>query len=848
MAAEPGIALEARPQKLVRTLTDDLLFCQGETCVYSGEHLGAISLPLGGIGTGSVEIDGRAVRHLWHIFNNMELVCVPNSFFAVRVKSRGGRPVVRALQTVATGPLAPVKSLTFRGEYPFGWYDFDDPDLLARIHLEVFNPLVPLAERDSSIPCAIHNITMENPTDEPLSVSVLATQQNAAGYTGDEAIDGRVFPTYGGNRTRLLRQAGATLLHMTVDRAPEALGYGDMVLAVLDDGATGTASWKDLATLADDFAEDGKLSGPEIAGPTPGGETLDGALAVTADLAPGERRTVTVLLTWHFPNASHGQRRWGGQGNRYAVWWDNALDVARELLVRLDELTGLTRLYHDTFYAGNLPRWLLDRIGSQVVVLRSLTCFWTRSGYFGGWEGCCRDAGCCMGNCSHVWHYAQAHARLFPGLARTLRQQEFAHQTRAGLIPFRQGTFAAAVDGQTATVLNSYREHLCSPDGEWLNEHWTAVRQAMDYTIATWDPDEDGVLSGPQHNTLDAELGGSSSWLGTMYLAALAAAERMAELQGEKDTAARYRRIREMGAATQNETLWNGEYYAQIPEATPQRDYGQGCHIDQVLGQWWAHQLGLGWLYPPDRVRTALRSLFKYNFRDNFRGVDQLPRKFVDDDDSGLQMITWPRGGRPEPEHTMLYADEVMSGFEYSAAAAMVQAGLVREGFKVVRAVYDRYDGRLRTGLSEAAWGYSGNPFCDDECGKFYARAMSVWSMLLACQGFVYDGPAGVLGFRPVWRPEDHRSFFTTARGWGLFSQRREDGEQRIRIEVRHGEVTLNKLLLDLPNGLRPSRVDVRLDSKALDSCFTVIRRDLEIMLAIETTLTAGQVLEVTLS
>lgn len=51
-----------------------------------------------------------------------------------------------------------------------------------------------------------------------------------------------------------------------------------------------------------------------------------------------------------------------------------------------------TRLYHDTLYASNLPHWRVDRIGSQVAVLRSMTCFWTADGDFGGWEGCCASS------------------------------------------------------------------------------------------------------------------------------------------------------------------------------------------------------------------------------------------------------------------------------------------------------------------------------------------------------------------------------------------------------------------------------------------------------------------------
>ena len=67
------------------------------------------------------------------------------------------------------------------------------------------------------------------------------------------------------------------------------------------------------------------------------------------------------------------------------------------------------------------------------------------------------------------------------------------------------------------------------------------------------------------------------------------------------------------------------------------------------------------------------------------------------------------------------------------AAATMIEAGMMKEGLTIVKAVSDRYRGNLKVGY-DGAWsnfGYSGNPFGDDECGKFYSRAMSIWSVLL---------------------------------------------------------------------------------------------------------------------
>ncbi|MHC4169049.1 MAG: GH116 family glycosyl-hydrolase, partial [Planctomycetota bacterium] len=146
----------------------------------------------------------------------------------------------------------------------------------------------------------------------------------------------------------------------------------------------------------------------------------------------------------------------------------------------------------------------------------------------------------------------------------------------------------------------------------------------------------------------------------------------------------------------------------------------------------------------------------------------------------------------------------------------MITSGLLKEGFTIVEAAADRYDGELRTGMTDRAWGYSGNPFGDDECGKFYARAMSNWSVLLACQGFVYDGPAGLIGFKPVWSPDDHVSFFTAAKGWGVLTQRRKGNRQTESIEVRYGRLRLKSLVFQIPAETNSITVTVSHDTQQI--------------------------------
>ena len=71
---------------------------------------------------------------------------------------------------------------------------------------------------------------------------------------------------------------------------------------------------------------------------------------------------------------------------------------------------------------------------------------------------------------------------------------------------------------------------------------------------------------------------------------------------------------------------------------------------------------------------------------------------------------------------------------------------------------------------------------------------MSVWSMLLASQGFIYDGPAGVIGFNPKYQPTNHKSFFTGAEGWGVYTQKRTGQTLDCQIDVRWGKLMLRQV------------------------------------------------------
>ena len=889
-------------------------------CTYAGRQLEAVSFPVGGVGAGAVHIDGRGVRHAWMIFPRYWLAnevpdkpspeatywvranerlplaepkklayymsYVPDSFFAVRVAGAGIEPVVRVLQTVGEAPFEPVASLSMRGAYPLAWYDFHDNALPAKVSMRTWNPLIPLEIRDSAMPCAIYDLTAENPTGRPLTVSFLATQQNATGLTGyKRKIDGVRSGGRGRNVNRIEQRGSVTMLLMTSDIPQDDIGYGQMALATGDGDRQATAAWYEPEELLAEFASDGRLDGLQQAGPTTSG-TVNGALAKSLTLAPGEKRTLSFVLSWYFPNATHGDGKltadtWTGRGNQYTNWWTDAAAVAEDVLTRYDQLERRTLAYQQALYETNLPYWFLDRISSQVTPIRTRTVWWAKNGYFGAWEGMGAGTGSCGGNCNHVWHYAQAYARLFPTLGRTMRKQDYAFPRPDGGLPYRQPSEMCppeqrkypAADGQLGVVLATYREHLMSIDAAWLKNTWPSTRNAMQFVIDTWDADRDGSLDGIMHTTLDCKVGGSTPWLGSMYLAALRACEKMARIVGDDVLAEEYREIAESGCKKQDAELFNGEYFIQRingrPEDLPDyytqhgfrsekrmhpafiggQNYFEGCEVDQLLGQWWAWQLDLGWLYPEDHVRAALRSLYAANYFPAFADFERSRVPWVDPDDGGMVVLTFPHGRdeRLNGKKMLGYDACTLTGFEYAAAAAMIRAGLLREGFTVVRTISDRCDGRMRTGLHKTTWGYSGNPFGDDESGKWYARGQSAWSLLLAAQGYIHDGPAGMIGFDPVWKPDNHRSFFTAAEGFGVFSQKRLDDSQTCTIDVRDGTLKLRRIVLHIPESVTLIEATAKLVEDEVPAAVETHGRRVELRFREQATLHVSQRLNIVL-
>jgi uncharacterized protein (DUF608 family) len=802
---------------------------------YTADNLDHVAFPLGGIGAGMICLEGTgtlshvSVRGQPNVFNE------PMMFAALHV--RGERPTALVLEgpvprwkiffpwdnlfgSAGNGGAGKTYGLPrhehaeFRARFPFASVGLADDRLPVRTEITGWSPFIPGDSDNSSLPVAGLEYRFTNPTDHPVDAvfSYHAVNFLAAGeWTADRAWHGE-------------RGVGAAPGGFTLwQTAPEDKPWQQAALSICADDPAAKVNcawfrggWWDPITVAWKTVEDGAM--PE-AGPVEGDPSPGGSLYVPFRLEPGEEKVIRLRLAWYVPETDI---RFGkdmpesGNGQHHKPWYagqfpDHAA-VTDYWRMHYDALRDASRGFADCFYDTTLPPEVVEAVAANLTILKSPTLLRQADGRLWAWEGCHDNRGCCPGSCTHVWNYAQALPHLFPNLERTLRETEFGpsqddrgHQVFRSALPIRPivHDFHAAADGQLGGIVKAYREWRISGDTAWLRGMWPAVKLSMNYCIDTWDPEGRGLLIEPHHNTYDIEFWGPDGMCTSFYLAALQAAVSMAEAVG--DEPAPYRDLLAKGRAAMESELWDGEYFIQriqwqglrapdpteagayhtrySPEARelldaegPKYQYGPGCLSDGVLGAWLGECSGVTSVLDRKKVTSHLVAVHRYNFRHDLSDYPNPQRPtYALGHEAGLLLCTWPKGGALTLP--MVYSNEVWTGIEYQVASHLMMNGHVDEGLDIVRAVRDRYDGRVR------------NPFNEYECGHWYARAMASYALLQGLSGARYDAVDKVLYLKPSVSG-DFRAFLSTATGYGTAGV--HDGQPF--LEVRAGTIDCQRI------------------------------------------------------
>jgi len=774
---------------------------------YDQDHLLNIALPIGGIGTGTVSLGGRGELRDWQIMNKPAIgystVTKGNNapFFSIYVKPEGEKALTRAL----IGPVhatefmhyegRPVNqhgfprfaNATFDAAYPVGIVHLSDNSLPVKVDIIGFNPLIPGDADASGLPVAVLTYEVTNLTDKPLAVSVCGTMRNFVGQDGSKIRrdwKGDFIPYGAKNNRNIFREEhGVSGIYLYSDSIPNTdAAFGSIAMTTSE---TAGVSYRrssepnqwERSTLDfwDDFSADGLLSDKEVMADN----NPMASLAVKKTIAPGGKQSFRFFLTWNFPN----RYGWAKEpvGNYYSTKYRDAWDAAQKIVPVMPGLEDKTKLFLKAFLSASLPDVVKEAALFNLSTLRSQTVFRIKSGHMMGWEGVMDEFGSCQGSCTHVWNYEVATPFLFGELARTMRDVEFNYALDStGLMSFRAGlplakaslSKIAAADGQMGCILKIYREWQLSGDNAFLVSNWSNVKKALSFAWIKggWDADQDGVMEGCQHNTMDVEYFGPNPQMEFWYLGALRAGQEMAKFMKDKAFGQRCADLFGSGSKWTDQHLFNGEYYVQkiVTPASkgevakglmagmgsrdisnPDFQLGEGCLVDQLVGQYMAHICGLGYLADRQNIQTTLQTIMKYNYVADFSPLFNNMRSYVMGNESGLIMASWPKGRLKVP---FPYFSEAMTGFEYTAAVGMLYENQTADGLKCIKSIRDRFDGLKR------------NPFDEPECGHHYARAMASWSAVIALSEFQYSGVSQSMTFTS--RPGKY--FWSNGAAWGL--------------------------------------------------------------------------------
>ncbi|MBS7641991.1 MAG: GH116 family glycosyl hydrolase [Candidatus Bathyarchaeia archaeon] len=410
------------------------------TPAYSG-------IPLGGLGTGSVEIRADGRFYEWQIFNNrpwraggeIEQYLDREGFiFALRVASDEDEPVVRFLTTslwMDSDPdityrlwqsivdpyripwVRPVEKIDFEGKPPFAILRYTDSSFQyfgLEISMEAFSPLIPSDIKNSSIPVAILVFRFKNNGSREVEVSLLSILRNPHRISPNVKIVNKLYRS-GKYTAMLLKGEGLSVDHCMFN--------GSLALAVLGE-ANSSVSIKTapddrrafsniVRRLLVDFRKDGLISG--LADAEAYGLDLYGCLTKSIRIKPGNEGRVTILLAWYYPN--HIDLRGVLVGHYYENIFPDVTAVLDYTVDNLDYLYSKTRRFIDTLYDASYDKWIVDLASSQITTLSK--CTWLlKDGRFGVWEG---GPGCCGFNTVDVAFWGiTGIAYLYPDLAKNI--------------------------------------------------------------------------------------------------------------------------------------------------------------------------------------------------------------------------------------------------------------------------------------------------------------------------------------------------------------------------------------------------------------------------------------------
>jgi non-lysosomal glucosylceramidase len=734
--------------------------------------------PVGGFGSGTFSRTYRGDFSRWHIKGGVhKYQTVWTNQFAMYQKQEGRESIAQVLTSAHPdgGMLGawkwdyPVGAGDYYALYPKSWYDYRWDKFPAHVVLEQFSPVLPNNYRESSYPVAVYRWHAENPTDKPVTVSVLLSWTNMLGWFRDFGQDMKSSLDHG-NRNRFVDEAGVNghVKGIVFDRVhPKGVQDDfDGQWAIASVESPGVDISYQTTYVPDGggrevwgpFSKDGRLANDNQAWIS-SGEPLSAAIAVRFTLQPGEKRVVPMTISWDMPIVQFGSgRKWYRHyTDFYGTTGTNAWKIAKDGLQGAgrwsDELDAWQAKYVND---ESKPEWYRGELFNEMYILTDGGSFWGRP------VGSDPKAPATFAfmECFDYPYYATLDVRFYGSMPlvkfwpdldkQELRQfadtvpedltdkylwiwksqhtqsLQFRLRKAKGAVPHDLGVpqedpfkLPNAFSWQNTNdwkdlnskfVLMIYRDYVFTgkKDLAFLKYTWPAVQEALDH-LRQYDRTGDGLPQGdnyPDQTYDEWVVQGDSAYSGGLWLASLRAAEEIAHALGDSAAATKYQGWFSNGQKTYIDKLWTGEYFRYDTMS----EYRDNIQADQLAGQWYANMNGLGDLVPRDMQVKALKKIYDFNVMKFGNGEMGAVNGIAADG----KLVT-----------TNEQVQEVWTGTTFGAAALMLSDGLKDEGFHTAWGVYHTtYETQGYWFRTPEAWDVTGH-----YRASMYMRPAAIWAM-----------------------------------------------------------------------------------------------------------------------
>ncbi len=735
--------------------------------------------PVGGFGAGTFSRTYRGDFARWHIKTAVHKYApVSANQFAMFQQVAGENAGIARVLTAdhpKNGELSawewdyPVGAGEYAALFPKSWYSYKWDKFPANVVLEQFSPILPENYKESSYPVAVYRWHAENPTNKPVTVSVMLSWTNMGGWFRTYTHDFKAVLNQG-NQNHFRKEtvpANAAMKGVVFgrSRADDVVNEwdGEFTIAALE--SSGVEVFHHTEFLADGdgksiwtpFSKDGTLANTDTSWVS-ASEKVGGAIAIKFTLQPGEKKIIPMVIAWDFPVVEFGQgRKWSRRyTDFYGTSGRSSWAIARDGLLHASEWSNAIDAWQKPYIQDeSKPAWYRGMLFNELYTLTDGGTFWGRQ------LNSDRNAPATFAllECFDYAYYGTLDVRFYASVALlkfwpTIDKQvlrEFAQtvpreypelglwvaktqetgspvlhkRKKVGAVPHDLGVpegdpFLSVnepgwqdtndwKDLNSKFVLMVYRDYVLTGknDKEFLREMWPAVQAAMTYLKQF---DHGGGIpenSGYPDQTYDSWIvRGVSAYCGGLWLAALRASEETARVLGESKSAEDYHTSFLKAQKTYIDKLWNGEYFRY----DAQSEYRDSIQADQLAGQWYANMTGLGDLVPKEMQISALKKIFANNVMKFGKGEMGAANGMASD-------------GSIIRDNEQ--AQEVWAGTSFALAALLLSEGLKEEAYHTAWGIHHViYESKGYWFRTPEAWNDSGN-----FRASMYMRPAAVWAM-----------------------------------------------------------------------------------------------------------------------